>query len=217
MSIVVFPPLPAGFERFSRLAGVDEVGRGPLAGPVVAAAVILPPGFLPEGLNDSKKLSAAKRDTLADLILRNAQVGLAYIPAPWIDRINIRQASLLAMTRAVHALPVEPDAILIDGRDVPKGLSYEADLASDSVFDLAQKRFPAKAIIKGDATVAAIAAASIVAKVARDRMMAEAARHYPGYGFEKHAGYPTQAHRDALTIIGLSPLHRRSFGPCKGL
>lgn len=202
--MIVFPPLPDGFVEFTHLAGVDEVGRGPLAGPVVAAAVILPPGFSPEGLNDSKKLSACKREALAALILKNAHVGLAYVPAPEIDRLNIRQASLLAMRRAVFALPIFPDAVLIDGRDVPPGL------------DLTQKRFPAKAIIKGDAKVAAIAAASVVAKVARDFMMVQAAKHFPGYGFEKHAGYPTEAHRESLKILGLSPLHRRSFGPCKG-
>ena len=142
-------------------------------------------------------------------------------PAPEIDRLNIRQASLLAMRRAVFALPVLPDAVLIDGRDIPPGLALDNGLfrgshpALESEFDLPQKRFPAKAIIKGDAKVAAIAAASVVAKVARDLMMTQAAKEFPGYDLEKHAGYPTQAHRNALKILGLSPLHRRSFGPCK--
>lgn len=195
-----WPPLPPCFNQYQRLAGLDEVGRGPLAGPVVAAAVILPRGFLPEGLADSKALTAAQRLRLAALIKTHAAVGIGFVPAPVIDRINIRQASLLAMRRAFFALHEPAEAALIDGRDVPEGLDV-----------------PALAIIKGDQRVAAIAAASIIAKVARDAMMAKAAQDFPQYGFDQHAGYPTQQHRAALLEFGLSPLHRRSFGPCKWL
>lgn len=183
-----------------RIAGVDEVGRGPLAGPVVAAAVILPEGFDATGITDSKKLSAGRREALAARLLREAQVGLAYVPAPEIDRLNIHGATLLAMTRAIAALPMPPDAVLVDGKFVPDSLDC-----------------PGLAVIGGDARVAAIGAASIVAKVARDRLMAAADRHYPGYGFAGHAGYPTKAHRAALAERGLCPLHRLSYGPCRDL
>jgi len=190
------PPLP--FRTFRTLAGVDEVGRGPLAGSVVAAAVILPAGFDETGLADSKTLSAAKREKLADRLMREAQIGLASVPALVIDSINIRQASLLAMRRAVAALPHAPDAVLVDGRDVPPGLPC-----------------PAAAFIKGDGRFAAIAAASIIAKVARDRMMTKAEDFFPGYGFSQHMGYPTKTHRHQIEKQGLSPLHRRSFGSCR--
>lgn len=183
---------------FFRLAGVDEVGRGPLAGPVVAAAVILPRGFDSSGIADSKTLSAARRVALAGRITRHALVGIAFVPAPVIDALNIHQATLLAMRRAVMALPVLPDAVLCDGRFVPPGLSC-----------------PGEAVIKGDAKVTAIAAASIVAKVARDRMMEMAAARFPGYGFARNAGYPAPMHRAALREIGLCPLHRLSYAPCR--
>lgn len=184
----------------TRIAGVDEVGRGPLAGPVVAAAVILPAGFDAAGITDSKALSAKQREVHAEQILVAAQVGIAYLPAPAIDRLNIHHATLLTMRRALAALPVPAEAALIDGKFTPSGIAC-----------------PAQAVIKGDSRVLAIAAASIVAKVARDRLMASAERDFPGYGFARHAGYPTKMHRDALARQGLCPLHRRSFGPCKAL
>ncbi|MCO6186930.1 ribonuclease HII [Rhizobium sp. L1K21] len=179
------------------VAGADEAGRGPLAGPVVAAAVILDPKNIPPGLNDSKKLTAAKRDVLFDAILKSAIVSIASSSARTIDAIDIRKASLDAMRRAIGALEETADFALIDGRDVPPGLSC-----------------PAKAIIKGDARSLSIAAASIVAKVSRDRMMARAGRIYPAYGFEKHAGYGTAPHRAAIEENGVCPLHRMSFRPC---
>lgn len=185
---------------FFHLAGVDEVGRGPLAGPVVAAAVILPEGFDGEGITDSKALSASRRAALATRITKAALVGLAYVPAPVIDRLNIHGATLLAMRRAVLALPVPPDAVLCDGKFVPKDLP-----------------FPGEAVVKGDSKVMAIAAASIVAKVARDRLMESASNHFPGYFFEKNAGYPAPLHKAAITKIGLCPLHRLSFAPCRAV
>ncbi len=191
-------PFSAHNARF--LAGVDEVGRGPLAGPVVAAAVILPAGFPCDDLADSKALRPARRRELANRIRNHCAVAIASLPAPEIDRLNIRAASLEAMRRAVIALPMEADFALIDGRDVPSGLPC-----------------PAQAIIKGDATVAAIAAASIIAKVARDAMMMKAAEDFMGYGFEKHMGYGAPAHLSALMEKGLTPLHRRSFAPCRAL
>lgn len=202
-AIRLWPELPHSFRNFSQIAGVDEVGRGPLAGPVVAAAVILPEGFDFEApvfarLGDSKSVPAMHRREIAAALLHVAQIGIAYVPAPVIDRLNIRRASLLAMERAIAALPNPAQAALIDGRDIPPGI-----------------KIPAIAIIKGDAKVAAISAASIIAKVARDRMMAEADMLYPAYGFEKHSGYPTLKHRNALVEHGLCPLHRRSFGPCR--
>ncbi|HRE21026.1 MAG TPA: ribonuclease HII [Rhabdaerophilum sp.] len=183
-----------------RIAGVDEVGRGPLAGPVVAAAVVLPDGFDPTGITDSKKLSANRREALATRLMREARVGIAYLPAPDIDRLNIHQATLTAMAHAIAALPEPPEAVLIDGKFVPATLSC-----------------PGFAVIGGDARVAAIGAASIVAKVARDRLMAAADRHFPGYGFAGHAGYPTPAHKAMLAKCGLTPLHRLSYAPCRAL
>ncbi len=192
--------LPAAAQQARFLAGVDEVGRGPLAGPVVAAAVILPAGFSCDDLADSKALRPARRRELAERIRNHCAVAIASLPAPEIDRLNIRAASLEAMRRAVLALPVEPDFALIDGRDVPPGLPC-----------------PAEAFIKGDANVAAIAAASIIAKVARDAMMMKAAEEFPGYGFDNHMGYGAPAHLAALAGKGLTPLHRRSFAPCRAL
>lgn len=183
-----------------RIAGVDEVGRGPLAGPVVAAAVILPEGFDAGGIADSKALSAPRRGMLARRITAGAQVGIAYVPAPVIDRLNIHGATLLAMRRAIEALPIPPDAVLCDGKFVPKGLSC-----------------PGEAVIKGDSKVLAIAAASIVAKVARDMMMEAAEAQFPGYFFAKNAGYPAPLHKAALIDIGLCPLHRLSFAPCRAV
>ena len=180
------------------VAGLDEVGRGPLAGPVVAAAVILNPGAIPDGLDDSKRLKARERERLCEAVLQTATVAVAVVSAAEIDRINIRQASLLAMRRAFHGLAIAPSAALVDGRDIPDGLNCEAT-----------------ALIGGDALSASIAAASIVAKVMRDRMMVNAALIHPGYGFEAHMGYGTKAHLAALQALGPSPLHRMSFGPLR--
>ncbi|MBN8532909.1 MAG: ribonuclease HII [Rhizobiales bacterium] len=195
-----WPPLPPAASRAQHIAGLDEVGRGPLAGPVVAAAVILPPDFPVHLLDDSKKLPPARRQELASLIRSHAAVALASLPAPDIDRLNILQASLLTMKRALIALPMTPDFALIDGNKVPKGIPCSAE-----------------AVVKGDARVACIAAASIIAKVARDAMMAEAAVHYPGYGFERHMGYPAKAHLAALSKLGLTPIHRLSYAPCRAI
>lgn len=179
-----------------RIAGVDEVGRGPLAGPVTAAAVRLDPARIPEGLRDSKQLTARRREALAEAILAVADVAVAHASVEEIDRINILQASFLAMRRAVAGLSEPPAYLLIDGNRVP------ADLPC-----------PATALVKGDALSLSIAAASIVAKVARDRIMAELARDCPGYGWERNAGYPTAAHVVALKTLGVTPYHRRSFAP----
>lgn len=184
-------------QGFKYIAGIDEVGRGPLAGPVVAAAVILNPQKIPEGLNDSKKLSAKKREYLFNEILQTSQVGIASVSANEIDRINIRQASLLAMRRACLALPVFPDAALVDGRDAP---------------DLSCPAFP---IIKGDALVLSIAAASIIAKVTRDHMMKHLSIFFPKFFFEKNAGYGVAKHLEALNNNGATPYHRLSFSPLR--
>ena len=178
------------------VAGVDEVGRGPLAGPVTAAAVILDPTRIPEGLNDSKKLSAKKREALFDIIQDVAQVSLGWASVEEIDEINIRNASLLAMVRAVEGLAQTPTHALIDGNVIPKGLTC-----------------PATALVKGDGRSVSIAAASIIAKVTRDRLMVSLAQQHPGYGWENNAGYPSKAHIQALQDIGVTPHHRRSFKP----
>lgn len=181
-------------------AGVDEVGRGPLAGPVMAGAVILDPARPIRGLADSKALSEAAREQLAEEIKASAlawAIGRAEVEE--IDHINILQASLLAMRRAVLALSPQAEYALIDGNRCP-------DLPC-----------PSKAIIKGDQSVAAISAASIIAKVTRDREMVEMEALYPGYAFASHKGYPTKLHIAALTELGLTPIHRRSFGPVKKL
>jgi ribonuclease HII len=182
------------------LAGVDEVGRGPLAGPVVAAAVILDPGFAIAGLADSKCLSEKRREQLAGEIRAHALAwALGRAEVEEIDRINILQASLLAMRRAVQALDPQPDYALIDGNRCP------------------QLGCPAEAVIKGDARIAAISAASIIAKVARDQEMREMEACYPGYGLAGHKGYPSKAHLEALQRLGVTPIHRRSFGPVRRL
>ncbi len=182
------------------LAGVDEVGRGPLAGPVVAAAVILDPAKPIEGLADSKKLSEKKREQLAEQIREHAMAwSLGRAEVEEIDRINILQASLLAMQRAVEGLTVTPHKALVDGNKLPR-LSC-----------------PAEAIVGGDNTVEVISAASIIAKVARDREMVELDAIYPGYGLAKHKGYPTKQHVEALRTLGVTPIHRRTFGPVKRL
>ena len=180
------------------VAGVDEVGRGPLAGPV-AAAVILDPARLPAGLDDSKALSAKAREAAFDAILASALgVGVAFVTARDIDASDIRKAALLAMSRAVAALAIAPMHVLVDGRDVPPTL-----------------RCGAEAIVKGDATCLSIAAASIVAKVVRDRMMRRLAASFPEYGFEKNAGYGSRQHLAALDRFGPTPVHRMSFAPLR--
>lgn len=177
-----------------RIAGVDEAGRGPLAGPVCVAAVVLDPDAIPDGLDDSKRLTAHRRERLFELIMARAVVAVATSGAATIDRINIRAATLSAMTRALRGLAPSPDHALIDGRDIPPDL----DLA-------------ATALVGGDGRSLSIAAASVVAKVMRDRLMERCAEHYPDYGLAAHKGYGTLAHRTALMRLGPSPLHRRSF------
>ncbi|MDR6756202.1 ribonuclease HII [Mycoplana sp. BE70] len=178
------------------VAGADEAGRGPLAGPVVAAAVILDPERIPDGLHDSKQLTAAKREALFAEILATAMVSVASSSARRIDRTDIRKASLDAMRRAVFGLPARPGLVLTDGLDVPPGLACAG-----------------KAVVKGDARVLSIAAASIIAKVVRDRMMTCAESTFPGYGFDAHAGYATERHRSAIGEFGPCTLHRMSFRP----
>ena len=184
------------------VAGVDEVGRGPLAGPVVAAAVILDPANLPrelDGLDDSKVLSAEARAHYLTVLRRVAVIGIGAASVGEIDRINILQASMLAMARAVGRLARQPDVALIDGNRAPK-------LACRAV-----------TLVKGDAISLSIAAASVVAKETRDRAMVQLDARYPGYGWARNAGYPTAAHRAALGVIGLTRHHRRSFGPVRAL
>lgn len=178
------------------VAGVDEVGRGPLAGPVYAAAVVLNPADIPDGLNDSKGVTAKNRQILHDALLERAEVAIGWASVEEIDEINILHASMLAMTRAVQGLSCPVDHVLVDGNRVPKGLSM-----------------PATAVVKGDSKSLSIAAASIVAKIRRDLVMCDLAQHYPAYGWEKNMGYPTKQHRDALIDFGVTPHHRRSFKP----
>ena len=183
-------------QGFALVAGVDEVGRGPLAGPVTAAAVILDPDAIPEGLNDSKKLSAKRRAALAEVLYQVADVCVAHASVREIDRLNISQAAHLAMLRAVDGLKQTPGYLLIDGNRMPRGL-----------------QIPAETIVKGDAKALSIAAASIVAKVARDQIMVDLAQQHPGYGWEQNMGYPTKAHKSALLELGVTPHHRSSFAP----
>ena len=179
-----------------RIAGLDEVGRGPLFGPVVAAAVILAPGCHLHGLTDSKKLSEKKRNELDVEIRANAVAwAIAEVDAETIDRINIRQASLLAMRRAVEQLALSPDFLLIDGRDT---IDWEC---------------PQRAVIRGDAMSFSIAAASVLAKVHRDRLLVELDSAFPGYGLAQHKGYCCPAHLAALARLGPTPLHRKSYRP----
>lgn len=178
------------------IAGVDEVGRGPWAGPVLAAAVILRPDAIPEGLDDSKKLSAKRREALSEILLETATCAIGEASVAEIDRINILQASLLAMQRAISALPVVPDLALVDGKHAPKNLPCRCET-----------------LVGGDHIAASIAAASVVAKVSRDRMMKALANEFPQYGWETNAGYGTKAHRLGLFCHGVTPHHRRSFKP----
>ena len=181
---------------YRRIAGVDEAGRGPLAGPVVAAAVILDPEHIPEGLNDSKLLSARKRAEVLDHIVAGTEVGVGLASVAEIDELNILRASHLAMCRAIEALRTRPDHVLIDGNLVPRDLTL-----------------PATAVVKGDSLSLSIAAASIVAKTRRDAIMWDLAQQYPGYGWERNQGYPTKCHKEALRNLGVTPHHRRSFKP----
>ncbi len=178
------------------VAGVDEVGRGPLAGPVVAAAVVLDRAAIPDGLNDSKKLTLRRRDALYDQIMASADVCIAQASVEEIDTHNILRASHIAMVRAIAGLSAPPDHVLIDGNLIPRDLTLSAE-----------------AIVKGDARSLSIAAASIVAKVWRDRHMVDLAQQFPGYGWEANAGYPTAVHKSALVSLGVTPHHRRSFKP----
>jgi ribonuclease HII len=197
------PPLRPTFRRERAamkrgvfpVAGCDEAGRGPLAGPVVAAAVILDPRRIPRGLNDSKKLTAPEREKLYARICATAEVGIAFGSRARIDRDNIRQASLWALARAVAALPVRPRLVFVDGCD---RIDVECDC---------------QAVISGDALVLSIAAASIVAKVVRDRLMAQVGAAHPGYGFERHMGYSVPEHFRALAALGPTVHHRRGFAP----
>lgn len=183
----------------ARVCGIDEVGRGPLAGPVVAAAVILDPAAIPCGIDDSKRLTAARREALAQAILASAEVGIGHADVGEIDRLNILQATFLAMTRAFAALARPVALALVDGNRLPA------------------LPCPARAVVGGDGLSLSIAAASIVAKVTRDRLMAELALSHPGYGWERNAGYPTAEHLAALARLGVTPHHRTSYAPVAAL
>ena len=183
----------AAAEGYACICGVDEAGRGPLAGNVVAAAVIMPEGLVIEGLNDSKKLSEKKRDALFDIIKEKTVYSIAWATPAEIDELNILNATMLAMRRAVEGLPERADFALIDG-NCSRGFSI-----------------PTKTVVGGDAKSMSIAAASILAKVTRDRQCAELDKLYPEYGFAGHKGYPTKAHREKVIEIGPCPEHRRSF------
>ena len=181
-------------QGFKKIAGVDEAGRGPLAGPVVSAAVILPDDFGAPGVNDSKKLTPRKRDLLYDQIIEGATaVGVGIVDNRQIDEINILRAALLSMAQAAGKLDPVPDFLLIDGT-----FTTPADT-------------PQKAIPKGDSLSISIAAASIIAKVTRDRLMADYHTRYPEYGFDRHKGYPTKAHKEAIARCGITPIHRLTF------
>jgi len=193
------PPILDWADRGRYVAGVDEVGRGPLAGPVVAAAVILDPNKPIEGLMDSKKISEKRREVLAEEIKENAIAwAISRVDVDEIDRINILQASLKAMSIAVSELKQQPDYVMVDGNRVPSDINIRAE-----------------AVVKGDDRVACISAASIIAKVARDHEMIEMENVYPGYGLAKHKGYPTKVHIEALQTLGVTDIHRRTFGPVK--
>ncbi len=181
-------------QGYSAVCGVDEAGRGPLCGSVVAAAVILPPDYIPEGLNDSKKLTAKKREALFDVICQNALAySIAEATVEEIDALNILEADLLAMRRAIDGLQIKADFALIDG-----------NIARDF-------QIPARAVVHGDALSPSIAAASVLAKVTRDRQCIELDRQYPEYGIAKHKGYGTKAHMEALRQYGPAPIHRKQF------
>jgi ribonuclease HII len=179
---------------YSLVAGIDEAGRGALAGPVVAAAVIFPPGTTIQNVDDSKRLTHEMREALFQQIVQTATgIGVGYSEASVIDQVNIRQGTLLAMQVAIRALPCTPDLLLIDGRD------------------MAPSPLPQRVYVRGDQMIGSIAAASIVAKVTRDRLMATLERQFPGYGFAQHKGYGTGAHLQAIQQLGPSTIHRRTF------
>jgi len=186
------------FNHMTLIAGVDEAGRGPLAGPVVAAAVILDPLRPIIGLGDSKKLSEKRRNELAISIRKNAWIGLGIAEPEEIDRINILQATMKAMARAIGNLPLMANHVLIDGNRVPEGLYCSSE-----------------AIVKGDSKEACIGAASIIAKTVRDDLMTRAELRYPGYGMDRHKGYPSPVHRAALKALGPCPIHRKSYAPVR--
>lgn len=188
-------------EGFSRIAGVDEAGRGPLAGPVVAAACIIPDGVFFESLNDSKLLNADQRNTLFEQITTcpNLIYGIGIIDIKTIDRINILQATFAAMRKAVEELSIQPDYILIDGNQLP-------------MFDI-----PSESLVHGDSLSVSIAAASIIAKVTRDRIMEEMDGKWPEYGFKQHKGYATEQHLDAIQKFGPCSIHRKSFDPIRSM
>lgn len=194
-------PLPFTSHYTGRLlAGVDEVGRGPLAGDVMAAAVILDPDNPVDGLADSKQLSEKKRELLFDIIQQRVlSCCVARASVEEIDQLNILQASLLAMRRAVEGLSIQPEHVLVDGNKLPHW------------------HYSAEAVVKGDSRVPAISAASILAKVTRDRELIALDREYPGYGFASHKGYPSKQHLEALNTLGVLPVHRKSYGPVKKL
>lgn len=181
-------------EQYALLCGIDEAGRGPLCGPVVAGAVILPDDFDVSALNDSKKLSEAKREKLYDIIVETCDWGVGIATPEEIDAYNILNATYLAMCRAVEGLKNPPDFALVDGNRIPKGLTV-----------------PAQAVVKGDAKCPSVSAASVVAKVTRDRLMKELALQYPEYELDKHKGYPTKEHYRKILIHGIAPIYRKSF------
>lgn len=183
-------------QGYTRIAGVDEVGRGPLAGPVTAAAVILDPACIPEGLNDSKKLTKKARERLYEEIMEVAEVSIAHATVAEIDEINILRASHLAMMRALEGLKTPADYVLVDGNMLPRDLIM-----------------PAQTIIKGDSRSQSISAASIMAKICRDCVMLSLAQQHPGYGWETNMGYGSKRHIEALQELGVTPHHRRSFKP----
>lgn len=186
---------------YSLIAGVDEAGRGPLAGPVVAAACIIPEDFFIEGVNDSKQLTPAKRARLFDQLISSTEIqyGIGVIEAEEIDQINILQATFKAMQKALEKISLIPDYVLVDGSLLPKW------------------RYPSQAIVSGDRLSYSIAAASIIAKETRDELMNAYESHYPGYGLGKHKGYGTKAHLEAIQRLGPCPIHRKSFEPIKSL
>lgn len=175
------------------IAGVDEAGRGPLAGPVVAAAVILPDNFQCMEIDDSKKLSEKKREKLAEIICSTCKVGIGISSPEVIDKVNIRNASLMALVKAVYSLDIKPDCILVDGNARTDCGIYE------------------ETIVKGDSKSISIGAASIIAKVFRDKIMEEYSEIYPEYSFENHKGYPTKKHKEAIAFHGILPIHRKTF------
>ncbi|MBM3207336.1 MAG: ribonuclease HII [Chlamydiae bacterium] len=188
-------------QGFNLIAGVDEAGRGPLAGPVVAAACIIPEGMIVPGVDDSKSLTASKRKRLFDFLVSNTdiQYAVGVVSAEKIDQINILQATFLAMQTAVDALKIKPDFVLVDGNMTPNW------------------KYPSLAVIKGDSLSHSISAASIIAKEWRDNVMHEYDLQYPGYGFAKHKGYGTKAHMEAIKALGASPIHRMSFEPLRSM